>query len=68
MVIAFGGRTPITDFGPFYQIPAFRYLTGYEYADAALVMVTRGGREPAPLCAPGAPPAGRSTTVRSLIP
>ena len=44
VVIAFGGRTPITDFGPFYQIPAFRYLTGYEYADAALVMVARGGR------------------------
>jgi Xaa-Pro aminopeptidase len=43
VVIGFGGRTPITDFGPFYQIPAFRYLTGYEYADAALVMVVRGG-------------------------
>ena len=44
VLIGFGGRTPITDFGPFYQIPAFRYLTGYEYADAALVMVVRGGR------------------------
>jgi Xaa-Pro aminopeptidase len=43
-VLAFGGRTPITDFGPFYQLPAFRYLTGYEHADAALVMVIRGGR------------------------
>src|ERR1043166_5364022 len=42
--IAFGGRTPVSDFGPFYQVPAFRYLTGYEFADAALVMVVRGGR------------------------
>jgi Xaa-Pro aminopeptidase len=43
VVVAFGGRTPVADFGPFYQIPAFRYLTGYEYADAALVMVVHGG-------------------------
>src|ERR1043166_9538034 len=44
VVIAFGGRTPVSDFGPFYQVPAFRYLTGYDFADAALVMVVRGGR------------------------
>src|ERR1044071_3386275 len=44
VVIAFGGRTPGSDFGPFYQIPAFRYLTGYGFADAALVLVVRGGR------------------------
>ena len=44
IVLAFGGRTPVTDFGPFYQLPAFRYLTGYEYAEAALVMVARGGK------------------------
>ncbi len=44
VVVAFGGRTPVSDFGPFYQIPAFRYLTGYEYADAAFVMVVRNGR------------------------
>ena len=60
VVIAFGGRTPITDFGPFYQIPAFRYLTGYQYADAALVMVVRAGR--------GSPTlfVHRSTPRRSL--
>ena len=44
IVIAFGGRTPITDFGPFYQIPAFRYLTGYTFADAALVITVRNGK------------------------
>ena len=60
VVIGFGGRTPITDFGPFYQIPAFRYLTGYEYADAALVMVVRSGK--------GSPTlfVHRSTPRRSL--
>jgi len=44
VVVAFGGVTPVTDFGPFYQLPAFRYLTGYLHADAALVMVVKTGR------------------------
>ncbi len=44
VVLAFGGRTPVSDNGPFRQLPAFRYLTGYEHADAALVMIVRDGR------------------------
>jgi Xaa-Pro aminopeptidase len=44
VVIAFGGRTPITDFGPFFQLPAFHYLTNFDEPDAAFVMVVRGGR------------------------
>lgn len=44
VVVAFGGRTPVSDFGPFFQLPAFRYLTGYGYPDAGLVMVVRGGK------------------------
>ena len=44
VLIAFGGRTPVQDFGPFFQLPAFRYLTNYNEPDAALVMVVRGGR------------------------
>jgi Xaa-Pro aminopeptidase len=44
IVIAFGGRTPVTDFGPFFQLAAFRYLTGFEEPDAAFVMVVRRGR------------------------
>jgi Xaa-Pro aminopeptidase len=44
VVIGFGARTPVSDFGPFFQLPAFRYLTGYLYADASWVMVVRGGR------------------------
>ena len=44
VVLAFGGRTPVTDFGAFHQLPAFLYLTGYEEADAAFVMVVRDGK------------------------
>jgi Xaa-Pro aminopeptidase len=44
VVIALGGRTPVTDFGPFYQLPAFHYLTNFDEPDAAMVMVVRGGR------------------------
>src|SRR4051812_14139159 len=44
VVIAFGGRTPITDFGPFHQLPAFHYLTNFDEPDAAFVMIVRNGR------------------------
>ncbi|HEX6048439.1 MAG TPA: Xaa-Pro aminopeptidase [Gemmatimonadaceae bacterium] len=44
VVVAFGGRTPVADFGPFYQLPAFHYLTGFDEPDAAMVMVAQGGR------------------------
>ncbi|MEZ4585633.1 MAG: Xaa-Pro peptidase family protein [Gemmatimonadales bacterium] len=44
LVVAFGGVTPISDFGPFHQLAAFRYLTGYEFADAVFVMAVKGGR------------------------
>jgi Xaa-Pro aminopeptidase len=60
VVVAFGGRTPVSDFGPFYQVPAFRYLTGYEFADAALVMTVRDGRGAATLF------VTRSTPRRAL--
>jgi hypothetical protein len=30
VVIAFGGRTPITDFGPFRQLATFHYLTNFD--------------------------------------
>ncbi len=43
VVIAFGGRTPITDFGPFHQLPAFHYLTNFDEPDAAFVMVVHHG-------------------------
>ena len=44
VVIAFGGRTPVTDFGTFFQLPAFHYLTGYDEPDAAFVLAAHGGR------------------------
>ncbi|MFL5606976.1 MAG: aminopeptidase P N-terminal domain-containing protein [Gemmatimonadaceae bacterium] len=44
VLVAFGGRTPVTDFGPFYQLPAFHYLTNFDEPDAAFVMVARGGK------------------------
>src|SRR5205085_11007314 len=44
VVVAFGGRTPVSDFGPFFQLPAFHYLTNFDEPDAAMVMVVRGGR------------------------
>jgi len=44
IVVAFGGRTPVTDFGPFYQIPAFHYLTNFDEPDAAMVLVAKGGK------------------------
>jgi Xaa-Pro aminopeptidase len=44
VLVAFGGVTPTTDFGPFYQLPAFHYLTSFDEPDAALVMIVRGGR------------------------
>jgi Xaa-Pro aminopeptidase len=60
IVVAFGGRTPVTDFGPFFQVPGFHYLTGYDYADASLVMVVREGRGRATLF------VTRSTPRRSV--
>ena len=43
IVVAFGGRAPVTDFGAFFQLPGFRYLTGYLEPDAALIIFVRGG-------------------------
>jgi len=44
VVIAFGGRTLVTDFGTFHQLPAFHYLTNFDEPDAAFVMVVRHGK------------------------
>jgi Xaa-Pro aminopeptidase len=44
VVVAFGAPTPVTDRGPFFQLPAFHYLTGFDEPDAAMVMVVSQGR------------------------
>lgn len=41
IVVAFGGRTLVHDFGTFFQLPAFSYLTNLNEPDAALVMIVR---------------------------
>ena len=56
VVIGFGGRTPVTDFGPFYQLPAFKYLTNFDEPDAAFVMVARGGKGTSTLFITPVPP------------
>jgi len=43
VVVAFGARTPVTDFGPPTQLPAFHYLTNYDEPDAAFVLVAKKG-------------------------
>ena len=44
IVVAFGERNPVSDFGAFFQLPAFHYLTNYDEPDAAFVLVVRRGR------------------------
>jgi Xaa-Pro aminopeptidase len=41
VVVAYGGRTLVQDFGTFFQLPAFHYLTNFDEPDAAFVMVVR---------------------------
>ena len=75
IVIGFGGRNPVADFGPFFQLPAFHYLTNYDEPDAAFVMVVRRGRGTGMLFTTPAEPrsafyygrrADSSTIVRTL--
>jgi Xaa-Pro aminopeptidase len=44
IVVAFGGRALVHDFGTFFQLPAFHYLTNYDEPDGAFVMVVRDKR------------------------
>jgi Xaa-Pro aminopeptidase len=44
VLLAFGARRPVHDFGAFFQLPSFRYLTNSDDADAAFVMVVRDGK------------------------
>src|SRR5690348_2237525 len=44
VVVAFGGRTLVQDFGTFFQFPAFHYLTNFDEPDAAFVLVARHKR------------------------
>ena len=44
VVVTFGGRTLVNDFGTFFQLPAFHYLTNLDEPDSAFVMVVRDRR------------------------
>jgi len=44
VLVAFGGRALVHDFGTFFQLPAFHYLTNYDEPDGAFVMVVRDRR------------------------
>jgi Xaa-Pro aminopeptidase len=43
IVVGFGGRTLVNDFGTFFQLPAFHYLTNFDEPDAGFVMEVHGG-------------------------
>jgi Xaa-Pro aminopeptidase len=66
VVLAFSGRTPVTDRGPFYQLPAFHYLTAFDEPDAAFVMVVRGGKGAGTLFVTPKPP--RTALYYGVIP
>src|ERR1019366_5219976 len=44
VLVGFGGRTLVQDYGTFFQLPAFHYLTNFDEPDAAFVMVVRNKR------------------------
>jgi len=44
VVVAFGGRRQVNDYGNFFQLPTFKYLTNYDEPDGAFVMVVREKR------------------------
>ena len=44
VIVAFGGRALVHDFGSFFQLPSFHYLTNYDEPDGAFVMVVRAKR------------------------
>jgi Xaa-Pro aminopeptidase len=66
VVVAFSGRTPVTDRGPFYQLAAFHYLTAYDEPDAAFVMVVRSGKSRGTLFVTPKPP--RATLYYGVLP
>jgi len=49
VVLAFGRRTPVNHWPPFYQNPHFRYLTGFLEPNASFILAKRGGRVQATL-------------------
>ncbi len=70
-VLSAGAREPVNHYPDFYQIPAFRYLTGYLEPDAALVLIKRARETTGILLVPPTNPraalyTGRSTDTAAL--
>lgn len=57
VLLVLGAREPSRDYLSFEQAESFRYLTGFDEPDAALVMVKRGARVDATLFVDGRDPA-----------
>jgi Xaa-Pro aminopeptidase len=55
VVIAYGEVDPVSDWPPFFQLPHFHYLTGFDESNAALLMVKRGGATTASMFVPQQP-------------
>jgi len=55
IVIAHGEVDPVSDWPPFFQLPHFHYLTGFDEGNAVLVMVKRGGKSGATMFVPQQP-------------
>jgi Xaa-Pro aminopeptidase len=64
-VFSAGGRDPVNHYPDFYQIPAFRYLTGYLEPDAALVLLKRARRTAGILFVSPTDPRGSLYTGRT---
>ena len=44
IILAFGESSPLDYFPPFYQLPNFEYLTGFDETDATLLILKRPGK------------------------
>lgn len=52
VVIAYGEVDPVSDWPPFFQLPHFHYLTGFDEGNAVLLMVKRGSATSASMFVP----------------
>lgn len=66
VVVVLGAREPERDYVQFFQSPSFRYLTGVEEPNSALLMVKRGGSVAATLYVPPRDPAREAWTGARL--
>ena len=66
VLIVFGTRSPTYDYMAYQQNPTFRFLTGVEEPDAALIVAKNGGRVDEWLDIPGGLYADRPAHVSGI--